>query len=220
MRLLAQTLVGVLALVAAGPTPSSRPVVSGTLQVGNRLTASPGRWSSVHAVTYAYQWYRCTAVGTRCSAIRGATSGGYLEVPKDAGRTLGLTVRGSDPSGSTSSYSALVGVIAPRTAPTAPAGQPTLSGEAIVGRTLTVATPLWTAGGADPTYAWRRCNPNGRVCGRIAGATETSYTLTPADAGRVVIATATAEGSTVFSQSAGPTRPRPGPLATGLPAIA
>jgi Ig domain of plant-specific actin-binding protein len=220
MRLLAQTLVGLLALVAAGPTPSSRPVVSGTFQVGNKLTASPGRWSSVHVVTYAYQWYRCTAVGTRCSAIRGATSGSYRTVPKDAGRTLGLTVRGSDSSGVTSSYSALVGVIAPRTAPTAPAGQPTLSGEAIVGRTLTVATPLWTAGGADPTYAWRRCNANGRVCGRIAGASETSYTLTPADAGRVVVATATAEGSTVFSQSAGVTRPRPGPLATGLPAIA
>jgi len=220
MRLLAQTLVGLLALVAAGPTPSSRPVISGTLQVGNKLTASPGRWSSVHEVTYAYQWYRCTAVGTRCSAIRGATSAGYQEVPRDAGHTLGLTVRGSDPSGFTSSYSALVGVIAPRTAPTAPQGQPALGGEAIVGRTLTVATPLWTAGGADPTYIWRRCNANGRVCGRIAGATETSYTLTSADAGRVVIAAVTAEGSTVLSQSAGPTRSKPGPLSTALPTLA
>jgi hypothetical protein len=220
MRLLAQTLVGLLALVATGPAPSSRPVVSGTLQVGNELSASPGRWSSVHAVTYAYQWYRCTAVGTRCSAIRGATSGGYREVPKDAGHTLGLTVRGSDPSGFTSSYAALVGVIAPRTAPTAPVGQPVLSGDAIVGRTLTVATPLWTAGGADPAYVWRRCNANGRVCGRIAGARGTSYTLTSADAGRVVIASVTAEGSTVLSQSAGPTRPKPGPLATALPVIA
>jgi hypothetical protein len=220
MRLLAQTLVGLLALVAAGPTPSSRPVVSGTLQVGNKLTASPGRWSSVHSVSYAYQWYRCTRVGTRCSAIRGATSGRYREVPKDAGRTLGLTVRGSDPSGFTASYSDLVGVVAPRTAPTAPEGQPALSGDAIVGRTLTVATPLWTAGGADPTYVWRRCNANGRVCGRIAGAVDTSYTLTTADTGRVVIAAVTAEGSTVLSRSAGPTRPKPGPLATALPAIA
>jgi len=220
MRLLAQTLVGLLALVAAGPTPSSPPVVSGTLQVGNRLTASPGRWSSVHTVAYAYQWYRCNAVGTRCSAIRGATSGGYSEVPRDAGHTLGLTVRGSDPGGVTSSYSALVGVIAPRTAPTAPVGQPALSGEAIVGRSLTVATPLWTAGGADPVYAWRRCNANGRVCGRIAGASGPSYTLTSADAGRVVIATVSAEGSTVLSRSAGPTRAKPGPLATALPAIA
>ena len=59
----------------------------------------------------------------------------------------------------------------------------------------------------------------GRVCGRIAGATETSYTLTSADAGRVVIAAVTAEGSTVLSQSAGPTRSKPGPLSTALPTL-
>ena len=220
MRLLAQTLVGLLALVATGPTPSSRPLVSGTLQVGNKLTASPGRWSSVHTVTYAYQWYRCDALGAHCSSIRGATTGSYREVPKDAGRTLGLTVRGADQSGVTSSYSALVGVIAPLAAPTAPASQPALTGDAIVGRALTVATPSWTAGGADPTYVWLRCNANGRVCAPIADATETSYTLTSTDAGHVVVAAVTAEGSTVLSVSAGATRPRPGPLATTLPAVA
>ena len=136
------------------------------------------------------------------------------------GHTLALTVRGSDRSGITSSYSALAGVVAPVAAPTAPAEQPALSGDAIVGRALAVATPLWTAGGADPTYGWLRCNENGRVCAPIAGATETSYTLTGTDAGHVVIAAVTAEGSTVLSLSAGPTRPRPGPLATSRPAIA
>jgi hypothetical protein len=220
MRLLAQTLVGLLALVAAGPTPSTRPTVSGTLQVGNRLTASPGRWSSVHPVTYAYQWYRCNTLGAHCSPIVGATSGTYREVPRDAGHTLGLTVRGSDRSGITSSYSALAGVVAPVAAPTAPAEQPALSGDAIVGRALTVATPLWTAGGADPTYGWLRCNENGRLCAPITGATETSYTLTGTDAGHVVIAAVKAEGATVLSLSAGPTRPRPGPLATSLPTVA
>lgn len=219
MRLLAQTLVGLLALVATGPTPSSRPTVSGTVQVGNRLAASPGRWTSLHAVTYAYQWYRCNALGAHCSSIRGATTGSYREVPKDAGRSLALTVRGADPSGVTSSYSALVGVVAPLAAPTAPASQPALTGDAIVGRSLTVASPSWTAGGADPTVAWLRCNANGRVCAPIAGATDTSYTLTSTDAGHVVVAAVTAEGSTVLSLSAGSTRPKPGPLATALPAV-
>jgi hypothetical protein len=219
MRLLAQTLVGLLALVATGPTPSSPPVVSGTLQVGNKLTASPGRWSSVHTVAYAYQWYRCNAVGARCSTIVGATSGGYREVPLDAGHSLGLTVRGSDQSGITTSYAALVGVIRPQSARTAPTGQPALTGDAIVGRALTVATPAWTTDAAAPTYGWLRCNENGRSCAPIGGASEPSYTLTTADVGHVVIAAATARGSTVLSRSAGPTRPKAGPLATSPPAL-
>jgi len=42
------------------------------------------------------------------------------------------------------------------------------------------------------TYAWLRCNENGRLCVAIAGATASAYTLTTDDSGHTLIATVTA----------------------------
>ena len=38
------------------------------------------------------------------------------------------------------------------------------------------------------TYEWLRCNANGRVCGRIANASGSSYTLGAADVGHALVA--------------------------------
>lgn len=219
MRLLVQTLAGLLALAAAGPTPSSQPTIAGTLQVGAKLTASPGRWSGEKTISYTYQWYRCDPLGAHCSSIHGATRGTYRIVPKDAGQTLGLTVRGADTTGVTSAYAALAGIVSPIDATVAPTKQPTLSGAAIVGGTLTVGSPSWTVAPATPSYAWLRCNANGRICAPIDGATTTSYTLVADDVGHVVLGEVTASRRTALSLSAGVVRAKPGPLATSLPAV-
>ena len=42
------------------------------------------------------------------------------------------------------------------------------------------------------TYAWLRCNANGRLCVPIAGATAASYTLTADDSGHTIVATVAA----------------------------
>ena len=42
------------------------------------------------------------------------------------------------------------------------------------------------------TYAWLRCNANGRLCTAIAGATSDSYTVAAADAGHALIGVVTA----------------------------
>jgi len=219
MRLLAKTLTGLLALLAVGPTPSSQPAIGGTLQVGSRLTASPGGWSGEGKVSYAYQWYRCDANGAHCSSIHGATLGTYRIVGKDAGHTLGLTVRGSDSGGVTPSYAPLAGVVAPAGAAVAASAQPPLAGDAIVGRTLTVGAPSWTSDPGASTVAWLRCNANGRACETILGASASTYTPVADDVGHVVVASVSAGGTTVLSLSRGAVRATPGPFATSSPAV-
>ncbi len=220
MRLLAKTLTGLLALLAAGPTPSSQPVITGTLQVGERLTASPGRWSAESTITYAYQWYRCDALGAHCSSIHGATRGTYREVPKDAGHTLGLTVRGADTGGVTASYAPLAGVVAAAVATTVPTAQPALTGDAIVGRTLAVAPASWSTDVGSTVFAWLRCNANGRLCEAIDGAAADTYAPVADDVGHVVVAAITADGQTVLSLSRGAVRAKPGPVGTLAPSVA
>src|SRR3954470_16958016 len=122
---------------SSGPAAVSRPAVSGALQSGQRLTASPGTWTGAGAITYGYQWYRCDPNGAHCLSIHGATRATYVQVARDVGRTLALTVSATDSTGTTAGYAPLAGLVAARAAPAAKA-QPTLTGDAIVGRTLQV----------------------------------------------------------------------------------
>jgi hypothetical protein len=219
MKLLAPALLGALSLAAGGPVNSSRPAVIGTLQVGRQLVASPGGWSGAGTITYAYQWYRCAPLGSGCSSIHGATKGTYREVASDAGMTLGLTVRASDGTGTTTAYAALAGLVAPATAHVAAAKQPSLTGDAIVGRELQAGLGTFTAPAAVPAYSWLRCNVNGRLCTRIPGATAASYTPTKDDVGHVVLAALATSGRTVLSLSLGPVRAKPGPVDVVAPSV-
>ena len=170
-------------LAASGPTATARPTVTGALRVGATLAAKPGSWTGRGTITYAYQWSRCDANGAHCSSIHGATRGTYVEVQADVGHTLALTVRASDATGTAASYAPLAGLVAAKHARIAATGQPVLAGEAIVGKTVTVAPPVWSAAGGAPSYRWLGCNSNGRACSPIAGARADTYTVAVADRG-------------------------------------
>lgn len=177
---------------APGPVASGRPAVAGTLQQGSRLTATAGTWSGSGTITYAYQWYRCDANGAHCSSVHGATKGTYTLVATDVGKTIGLTVRATDSTGTTPAYGSLAGLVAAKGSTLTPTAQPTLAGTATVGQTLTVTPGTWSgSSSATFTYAWLRCNANGRLCTAIAGATAASYTLTADDSAHTIIATVT-----------------------------
>src|SRR5205823_2847108 len=105
-------LISLAALALAGPVATSRPTVSGTLQQGKKLTANPGSWSGHGTISYRYQWYRCNAVGAKCSSIHGATLGTYVQVRADIGRSLAVTVSATDETGTAVAYLALAGVVA------------------------------------------------------------------------------------------------------------
>jgi hypothetical protein len=75
------------------PVKTAAPVISGTAQVGQTLTATAGTWANT-PTSYAYQWNRG---GT---AISGAASSTYVPVAADVGNTLTVSVIATNGSGS------------------------------------------------------------------------------------------------------------------------
>jgi hypothetical protein len=57
-----------------------------------------------------------------------------------------------------------------------------------VGQVLLTSNGVWTSAPTSYTYAWQRCNSNGRICTPITGATKNTYTLTAADSGHAIAA--------------------------------
>jgi hypothetical protein len=109
-------------ITAAAPVNTEEPSISGSTQLGNRLTASPGEWSGVRPITYAFQWLRCTAQGEGCSQIAGGTDSTYTTVEQDVGRTLRVTVTAENARGRTSKRSNPTAVVTRATPPPPPPG--------------------------------------------------------------------------------------------------
>ncbi len=162
--------------------------MSGTVAVGDRLEAGSGTWTSGAALTYTYQWYRCDAAGARCASVHGATKAGYVLSKRDADKTIGLTVTATDRGGSTAAYASLVGPIAHAKPLLVSTAQPQITGLPIQGKPLQVTSGAWSPAPSSVTYAWQRCNPNGRLCTAISGATAAAYTVASADVGHAIVA--------------------------------
>jgi hypothetical protein len=176
----------------AGPSHTARPAITGLARSGAQLTATAGLWSGVGALSYAYQWYRCDAGGAHCSSIHGATKATYRTVRADIGKTLGFTVRATDSTGTAAGYSSLFGPVAAARDPLVSAAAPAVTGSATPGSTLAVDAGLWQPRVGKLSYLWHRCNANGRICVPVAGATNSSYVVAPADVGHALVAQVTA----------------------------
>ena len=200
---------------ATTPSPpagsSTRPTIGGVARVGSRLTAT-----AQDAI--AYQWHRCDTSGAHCSSIHGATGATYTEVAKDEGHTIALTVTANG----SPSYASLVGPVAAAGA-LASTVQPTLTGKPQQGQTLTAGAGTFSPSSASVTYAWERCNANGRICAPIAGATASTYTPVADDVGHALVAVATATGGgktqSAFSVASDVVVAAPALAATTPPAV-
>ena len=80
----------------------------------------------------------------------------------------------------------LVWTVPALAAPPVNTAPPTITGTPRVGETLTAQNGTW---GNNPTafqYQWQRCNASGASCVNVPGATEKTYLLSTADAGRTM----------------------------------
>ena len=180
-----------------GPSSGGLPTVIGTGKQGTQLTGSTGIWSGSGVIGYGYQWYRCDAAGAHCKSVHGATKPTYTLVAKDVGQTLAFAVHATDATGTATAYASLVGPVVAANATLVPTAQPTIAGVAAQGKTLQVSEGSWNRKPDALTYAWQRCNPNGRLCVPIAGATAATYAVTAADAGHALLAVVQAQSKGV-----------------------
>jgi hypothetical protein len=197
--------------IGLAPTPTSPPAISGSTIVGNTLTATSNSatWTGSPTPTFAYQWQRCDASGTNCTAIAGATGLTYTTTAADVGSAIEFVVTGTSSSGSassTSSPTSAITAVMPIGSPPANTSSPTVSGTTSEGSTLSATAGIWTGSPVPAfSYEWQHCNSSGAGCAIIAGATGSSYTTVAADIGstmKVVVTGANILGSASATSAA------------------
>ncbi len=190
-------------VVSTGAPVNTRPpAATGPTQPGSVLTATKGAWSSSTSLDFSYQWSRCTASGTRCAPIAGATHRTYVVTGADIGNRLVVQVKAQGGNGvayATSRPTVVVAAAAPRNA-----SPPTVAGAPHNGSTLSATLGTWSSQTAlSFFYQWARCDSAGRNCVPIPGATRRTYAVTGADVGRrlIVQVKAQSSGGTSYANS-------------------
>ena len=173
--------------VSAAPTPNSpatgAPTIIGTAQVGETLTADTSGIADegeLSNVQYEYRWLADD------SDISGATNATYTLVAADEGKVIKVRVSFTDDAGNQETLtSAATDAVAAASTPNSPAtGDPTISGTAQVGETLTADTSDIAdddgLSNVQYEYQWLADDTD------IAGATSLTYTLADADEGKAI----------------------------------
>ena len=171
-------------------TPATgSPTISGTVQVGETLTALTSGISDSDGTTnasYTYQWI--ANEGTSDSDIADATASTYALVDGDAGKTIKVQVTFTDDAGNEETLTSAA-TAAVETRPNSPAtGAPTISGTVQVKETLTASTSgiADTDGLTNVSYSYQWIRNDGSTDTDIQDATGSGYTLVDADAGKTI----------------------------------
>ena len=165
------------------------PVISGTVQVGEELTAVTDGIMDEDVLddVFTYQWVRVDADGTSNEEdITDATDATYTLTADDRGTQVKVEVRfvdilGGEETRTSAPTATLAGV--PNTAAT---GAPTITGTAQVGQTLTAVDHGHHAdanGLTSPTYTYQWIRVDGTDEADIASANSSTYILVDADLG-------------------------------------
>ena len=203
------------------------PAIDGIARVGETLTADTSGIDDDDGLTnvlFAYQWTRSDASGD--TEIAGATDASYTLIEDDEGRTIKVTVSFTDAKGNPETLTSDPTGEVEAKPNTEPTGQPTISGNAQVGETLTADTS-----GIDDddgltnvvfAYQWIRRDGSGDAV--IAGATNPTYTLVSEDEGKTIevrVSFIDDEGNpeTLTSDPTGEVEAKPNTRATGAPTI-
>ena len=164
------------------------PTISGTMQVGQTLTASTSGIADDDGLTnvsYTYQWIAND--GTSDSDIQDATLSTYTLVSDDVDKTIKVKVSFTDDAenAETLTSSETDSVVAAPASNSPATGAPTITGTAQVGETLTASTTgiSDTDGLTNVSYAYQWLTSRDA---EIDGATSSTYTLVDADEGKTI----------------------------------
>ncbi|HET7449750.1 MAG TPA: invasin domain 3-containing protein, partial [Gaiellaceae bacterium] len=168
-----------LSFRVAVPYNQAAPTTSGTVAVGQTLTAATGTWSN-SPTSYAYQWVRCDSAGANCTAIAGATASTYVLTSSDSGSTIRVQVTGVNALGTGQTAQSAQTVLVP---------SPDGSG------TLTTPTSSVTAGSTGNTITFTYTAATGGLSsGKVQLTIPTGWTapsLTTSNAGYTTASTGT-----------------------------
>ena len=176
-----------MAAVAARPNspPTGLPTISGTVQVGETLTADTSGIADedgLDNVSYSYQWIAGAA------DIDGATGSTYALVPVDVGKAIKVKVSFTDDANNletlTSGATATVAAKLNRPA----TGLPTIGGTAQVQETLTadISGIADEDGLTSVSYSYQWIRGDGNTDTDISGETASTYTLVSTDVGKAI----------------------------------
>ena len=208
--------------LAAAPQNQTAPSIDGKAMVDQQLTADRGEWSG-SPTTYTYQWQRCDNDGSSCGDISGATTTKYKVTDADTGNTVRVQVTAKNDDGSTTANSKATDAISGNAAPRVTT-QPSISGKAQVGETLTVNPGKWAEGPSSFAYQWQLCDKSGANCKDISGATGQTYGVRSGDKDNTIrvqvtaknlVGTTTANSGQTDAITAGGT-PTPTPTPVGV----
>jgi hypothetical protein len=155
----------------AKPLTARLPSIVGAAEYGQTLSVRTGTWQPA-PVELEYQWF---LDGERIPDAEAAT---YTVTVYDAGHRITVSVRGSREGYVSETRTS--GPTKKVAYPVITAGTPRVTGNPVVGRTLTAQPGIWKPSSLELGYQWKR---DGQV---IPGATAKTYTLTEADRGRAV----------------------------------
>jgi hypothetical protein len=162
-----------VAVPGSVPEDTEQPSISGTPTLGSTLTCAAGTWGGAPEPTYTYQWL------VQGEEIAGATTATFSVQSADRGFVLSCRVTASNREGNASATSK--GVHVPGARPE-DLEQPSVSGNAGVGQTLTCVKGVWN--GKPPPefkYQWLREG----VAIAAAGSSDT-HTVEAADIGHLL----------------------------------
>ena len=195
------------------------PIISGTPQVGQTLTAGVSAITDADGLdnaSFSYQWLADDA------DIQGATKSTYELVDDDEGKTIKVKVTFTDDRDNAETLTS-VATTEVSAKPNSPAtGAPTISGTPQVGQTLTAATAAITdADGLDDvsySYQWLADDAD------IQGATKSTYELVDDDEGKTIKVKVTFtddrdNAETLTSVATTEVSAKPNSPATGAPTI-
>ena len=212
------------AVTAKTNTPATGlPTITGTAQVDEALTASTS-WitdaDGIDSVSFSYQWI---AGG---SNIPGATGSSYTLTASRQGQTIQVKVSFTDAADNeeTLTSEATAAVAAKPNSPAT--GQPTISGTAQVGETLTADTSAIADedGLENASFSYQWIRNEGSTDTDVSGATGQTYILGADDKGKTVkvqVSLTDDEGNseTLTSASTAAVVASPNSPATGIPTI-